>query len=40
MRKINGIVMKRRKKIKIKMKIIIITITTTIIETKMGNSSK
>jgi len=39
-RKINGIVMKRRKKIKIKMKIIIITITTTIIETKMGNSSK
>lgn len=40
MRKINGIVMKRRKKIKIKMKIIIITITTTMIETKMGNSSK
>jgi len=39
-RKINGIVMKRRKKIKIKMKIIIITITTTMIETKMGNSSK
>jgi len=39
-RKISGIVMKRRKKEKMRMKIITMTVTTTMIETRMRNSPK